>query len=86
MPENLIPTVEHADALKPLVPEGSSMPDMALRFILANPDVGVVIPGMRKPSHVRSNIAASDAPPLSKALLAELAKRRWDRETTDWSQ
>jgi len=86
VPENLIPTVEHADALKPLVPEGSSMPDMALRFILANPDVGVVIPGMRKPSHVRSNIAASDAAPLSKQLLAELAKHRWDRETTDWSQ
>jgi len=86
VPENLIPTVEHVDALKPLVPNGSSMPDMALRFILANPDVGVVIPGMRKPSHVKSNIAASDSAPLSKELLAELAKHRWDRETTEWSQ
>ena len=37
------------------------MPDLALRFILANPDVDVVIPGMRKPSHVEPNIAASDA-------------------------
>jgi len=84
--ENLIPTVEHVDALKPLVPAGSSMPDMALRFILASPDVDVVIPGMRKPSHVRSNIAASGAPPLSSELLTELRTRRWDRETTEWSQ
>jgi aryl-alcohol dehydrogenase-like predicted oxidoreductase len=86
VPENLIPTLEHVDALKPLVPAGSTMPDMALRFILASPDVDVVIPGMRKPSHVRSNIAASDAPPLSPPLLAELRKHRWDRETTEWSQ
>jgi aryl-alcohol dehydrogenase-like predicted oxidoreductase len=86
VPENLIPTVEHADALKPLVPAGSTMPDMALRFILANPDVDVVIPGMRKPSHVRSNIAASDREPLSAQLLAELKKHRWDREPSEWSQ
>jgi aryl-alcohol dehydrogenase-like predicted oxidoreductase len=62
------------------------MPDMALRFILASPDVDVVIPGMRKPSHVRSNIAASDAPPLPKALLAELKQHRWDRQPSEWSQ
>ena len=86
VPENLIPTVERADALKPLVPTGSSMPDMALRFILANPDVGTIIPGMRKSSHVKSNIAASDAPPLPKELLASLRKHRWDREPSEWSQ
>ncbi|HEV7990896.1 MAG TPA: aldo/keto reductase [Gemmatimonadaceae bacterium] len=86
VPANLIPTVERADALKPLVPAGSSMPDMALRFILANPDVGVIIPGMRKPAHVRANVAASDATPLAPSLLAELRKHRWDRKTTEWSQ
>jgi aryl-alcohol dehydrogenase-like predicted oxidoreductase len=86
VPENLIPSVERADALKPLVPNGSSMPDMALRFILANPDVSTIIPGMRKPSHVKSNIAASDAPPLPRELLATLKQHRWDREPTEWSQ
>jgi len=86
VPENLIPTVDRADALKPLVPNGSSMPDMALRFILANPDVGTIIPGMRKPAHVKANIAASDAPPLPGELLAELRKHRWDREPSEWSQ
>jgi len=46
----------------------------------------VVIPGMRKPSHVRSNTAASDRDPLSPQLLAELKKHRWDREPSEWSQ
>jgi aryl-alcohol dehydrogenase-like predicted oxidoreductase len=86
VPENLIPTVERADALKPLVPSGSSMPDMALRFILANPDVGVVIPGMRKPAHVKANIAASGAAPLGSELLQKLREHRWDREPSKWSQ
>ena len=86
VPANLIPSVERADALKPLVPKGSSMPDMALRFILANPDVSTIIPGMRKPAHVKANVAASDAPPLSGELLATLKQHRWDREPTEWSQ
>src|SRR6266705_5710216 len=61
VPENLIPSVERADKLKELVPEGMTLPDMALRFILSNSDVSTIIPGMRKVSHVDSNIAASDA-------------------------
>ena len=86
VPENLIPSVERADALKPLVPQGSSLPDMALRFILANPDVSTIIPGMRKPAHVKANLAASDAPPLPGELLSALKQHRWDREPTKWSQ
>jgi aryl-alcohol dehydrogenase-like predicted oxidoreductase len=86
VPENLIPSVERADALKPLVPPGMTMPEMALRFILSNRDVSTVIPGMRKLSHVHSNIAASDAGPLPEALLAQLRQHRWDREPTEWSQ
>jgi aryl-alcohol dehydrogenase-like predicted oxidoreductase len=86
VPENLRLSVEHADALKPVVPEGMTMAEMALRFILAEPTVGTVIPGMRKPEHVAANLAASDAGPLDDDLLAELAKHRWDREPTDWSQ
>ena len=66
-PENLIPSVERADALKPLIPEGSSMPDMALRFILGNPVVSTIIPGMRKLANVENNIAASDRGPLPPA-------------------
>lgn len=86
VPENLKSSVEHADALKPLVPEGMTMPEMALRFILGNPTVSTIIPGMRKPRHVEANIAASDAGPLPAELQAELAKHRWVRKVTEWSQ
>lgn len=86
VPENLIPSVERADALKPLVPRDMTMPEMALRFILSNPDVHTTIPGMRKLPHVRANIAASDAGPLPADLLEELREHRWDRQPTEWSQ
>ena len=85
VPENLHASVAHADALKPLVPDGMSMPELALRFILSHPDVGTVIPGMRKPQHVRSNIATSDAGALTDALGSKLREHRWDREPTEWS-
>jgi aryl-alcohol dehydrogenase-like predicted oxidoreductase len=86
VPENLIPSVERADALKPLVPEGMTLPEMALRFVLANPDVSTVIPGMRKPEHVRQNLAAADARQLDLWLQAELRSHRWDRRPASWSQ
>ena len=86
VPENLNASVEHADALKPLVPAGMTMPNMALRFILSNPDVSTVIPGMRKLQHVDANIAASDAGPLPAELLAQLREHRWVRQPTEWSQ
>ena len=84
-PENLIPSVDRADALKPLIPEGSSMPDMALRFILGNPAVSTIIPGMRKLANVENNIAASDHGPLEPALQEELRSHRWVRKPAPWS-
>jgi aryl-alcohol dehydrogenase-like predicted oxidoreductase len=86
VPENLVSSVEHADALKPLVPEGMTMPEMALRFILGEPTVSTIIPGMRKPGHVEMNIATSDAGPLHPELMQKLERHRWDREPTEWSQ
>ncbi len=86
VPENLNPTVERVDALRPLVPAGMTMAEMALRFILANPDASTIIPGMRKLSHVESNIAASDGKSLPGSLIQELRHHRWDRVPTWWSQ
>jgi aryl-alcohol dehydrogenase-like predicted oxidoreductase len=86
VPENLIPSVERANALKPLVPEGMTMPEMALRFILGEPTVSTIIPGMRKPGHAKSNLATSDAGPLPNDLMAKLAQHRWDRQPNEWSQ
>ena len=84
-PENLIPSVERADALKPLVPQGSTLPEIALRFILSNPVVSTIIPGMRKKHNVESNAAASDMGALPSDLLNELRKHRWVRKPAPWS-
>jgi aryl-alcohol dehydrogenase-like predicted oxidoreductase len=84
--ENLKSSVAHADALKPLLRDDMTMPEMALRFILNNQDVSTIIPGMRKRHHVETNLAASDKGPLPEPLHAELRKHRWDRTPTQWSQ
>jgi aryl-alcohol dehydrogenase-like predicted oxidoreductase len=86
VPENLRASVDHANALKPLIPQEMNMPEMELRYILSNPDVGTVIPGMTKVRHVESNIATSDGKGLMKDLLDKLKTHRWDRTPTIWSQ
>lgn len=86
VPENLNASVERADKLKLLTPEGMTMPEMALRFILSNTDVSTVIPGMRQIRNVEANIAASDAGALPSDLVATLREHRWEREPTAWSQ
>ena len=86
VPENLRESVAHADALRPLVPAGMSMPEMALRFILSNPDVSTVIPGMRSPERVAQNADAAEHGPLDPDLVARLRGHRWDRTPTEWSQ
>ena len=80
-PENLIPSVERADQLKPLIPEGSTMAEMALRYILSDPAVSTIIPGLRKIKNVEANAVASDKGQLSVELLTELRKHRWVRKT-----
>lgn len=86
VPENLNSSVDHADRLKSLVPQGMTMPEMALRFILSSEQVHTTIPGMRKLNHVRSNISTSDGKGLPKDLLEKLKEHRWDRQPTTWSQ
>ena len=86
VPENLNSSVEHADALRPLVPEGMTMAEMALRFITMNKTVSTMIPGMRKAHHVKANTAISDGKGLPSELHLELQKHRWDRQPTEWSQ
>lgn len=86
VPENLRSSVDHANAIKPLIPAELNLPEIALRFILSNPAVGTIIPGMRKIKHVASNIGVSDGKGLSPDLLSALKQHRWDRLPTDWSQ
>jgi aryl-alcohol dehydrogenase-like predicted oxidoreductase len=86
VPENLNSTIDHVERLRPQVPEGMTMPDLAMRFILSNPDVSVVIPGMRQPRNVRANIASSDAGPLPPEIIETVRAHRWDRTPAAWSQ
>lgn len=78
-PDNLRQTVERVERLRPVVPPGMSLPELALRHILASPDVSTVIPGMRKRPHVEANAAAGGQGPLPDELLAELRRHRWER-------
>ena len=80
-PENLAGTLDRVDHVKTLIPQGMNLPEMALRFILANADVSTVIPGMRKSQHVERNVAAGDGTPLPATTVEALRAHRWDRTT-----
>jgi len=84
-PENLKPTIERVERLKTILPEGMSLPELALRFVLSNPTVSTTIVGMRRAEHVLANTSYSDRGPLDSALLAELKQHRWDRKPAPWS-
>ncbi|HEY0699324.1 MAG TPA: aldo/keto reductase [Micromonospora sp.] len=85
-PENLLPSVERAERLAADVPDGMTMPELALRFILHHPAVSTVIPGMRRMTHVKANFGVSDGRPFDPELLERMRAHRWDRKPTAWSQ
>lgn len=60
------------EALRPLVPEGVTMAQLALRWILMFDAVSTVIPGSTKPQHIAANIAAADLPPLTHATMGAI--------------
>jgi aryl-alcohol dehydrogenase-like predicted oxidoreductase len=64
--------LEAVRRLRPLVPAGATMAQFALRWILDQPGVTVVIPGARNPDQARANAAAADLAPLSAETLAEV--------------
>ena len=77
--DKLRASVERAERLRPEIPAGMTMPELALRFILASPDVATIIPGMRKRANVEANLGVSDGRPLDGALMRRLREHRWDR-------
>jgi aryl-alcohol dehydrogenase-like predicted oxidoreductase len=78
-PDTLQASVQRVAALRPLVPAGMTLPELALRFILSNSDIATTIPGMRRIEHVESNVGGSDAGPLDSDLIKRLRRHRWDR-------
>ena len=60
------------DDLKPLVPEGWSLADFALRWILMADAVTTAIPGARRPGQVEQNCHAADLPAISDDTMARV--------------
>jgi aryl-alcohol dehydrogenase-like predicted oxidoreductase len=62
--------LEAVKRLRPLVPEGATMAQFALRWIIDQPGVSVVIPGARNPGQVAGNVGAAELAPLSQDQLS----------------
>jgi len=71
--------LDAVEELRPLVPEGATPAQLALRWILDFEAVSTVIPGAKTPDQARANAAAAELPPLSTethAVIAEVYRRR----------
>ncbi|MFG1905892.1 aldo/keto reductase [Kribbella sp. NPDC048928] len=62
--------LEAVRRLAPAVPAGATMAQFALRWILDQPGVSVVIPGARNPQQVAGNLVAATFSPLTEDQLA----------------
>ncbi len=72
--------VAHADAIKQdLAGTGYTLPQAALKFVLAHPAVSTVIPGIRTVAQADANCGVSDLPALPPALLDKLQRHNWRR-------
>jgi aryl-alcohol dehydrogenase-like predicted oxidoreductase len=78
-PDWLDAILDRVERLREDVPVGTTMADLALRFILESPDVSTIIPGMRRVGHVEANLAVSDGRRLDPGLLDRLRQHRWKR-------
>jgi aryl-alcohol dehydrogenase-like predicted oxidoreductase len=64
--------LQAVEELRSLVPEGATMAQMALRWILMFDAISCTIPGAKTPAQVTDNAAASDLAPLSAETLSEV--------------
>ncbi|NZA26467.1 aldo/keto reductase [Luteimonas sp. SJ-92] len=62
------------EKLRPLVPEGATMAQLALRWILMDEAVSVVIPGARNRQQALGNLAAAELPALPAATMEAVAR------------
>ena len=70
--------LEAVEELRPLVPEGATMAAFALRWILMEEAVTVVIPGAKSPAQARANAAAAGMAPLAPEVM-QAAREVYDR-------
>ena len=74
--------LEAVEALKDLVPEGATMAQTALRWILMFDAVSCAIPGAKRPDQAEDNVRAADLPPLTEAQMAAV-RDVYDRDIRD---
>lgn len=65
-------------ALRALLPQGLSLAQAALRFVLAHPEISTVIPGTKDRAQLEANLAAAAAP-LAPAIVSTIHDL-WRRE------
>lgn len=66
--------LEAVERLRPLVPGGATMAQFALRWILMQEAVTVIIPGAKNKTQAEDNSAASNLAPLSAEVMAATRK------------
>jgi aryl-alcohol dehydrogenase-like predicted oxidoreductase len=62
--------LDAVEALRPIIPEGMSMAQFALRWITMHPAVTCAIPGGKRAAQVADNVSAADLPALTDAQMA----------------
>ncbi len=67
--------LEFVAAVRDLAPDGATLSQMALRWILMHEGVTAAIPGAKSPDQARANAAAADLAPLSEETMAQIAAR-----------
>jgi len=65
--------LEFVAAVRDLAPEGATLSQLALRWILMHGGVTAAIPGAKSPDQARTNAAATDLEPLSEKTMAQIA-------------
>jgi aryl-alcohol dehydrogenase-like predicted oxidoreductase len=66
--------LQAVEALRPLVPQGATMAQFALRWILMFPEVTSAIPGAKNPQQAENNVHAATLPPLSDETMGRVQK------------
>jgi aryl-alcohol dehydrogenase-like predicted oxidoreductase len=64
--------LDAVEEIKTLVPEGATMAQLALRWILMFDAVSCAIPGAKRPDQAVDNVSAADLPPLTEAQMAQV--------------
>lgn len=78
--DRLARAIAHADDIKrDLAGTGYTLPQAAIKWVLAHPAVSVVIPGIRTVAQADANCGVSDLPAMPQPLVEKLRRHNWRR-------